>query len=126
VARAEAYLRVKWHLDPSRRLATTDMERTSRRCHQHCWLAYCCALVASIVHFTDAGRDVRVKFSSQKQSKTLKALTGCRTDHFVADVSYLQFPLQVCFPTAVTELVFPISLSVATEDSYPVALNVDL
>jgi len=27
VAWAEAYLRAKWHLDPSSRLATTDMNR---------------------------------------------------------------------------------------------------
>jgi len=32
VDRAEAYLRTKWHLDSSSRLATTDMSRKVRDC----------------------------------------------------------------------------------------------
>jgi len=38
----------------------------------------------------------------------LKALTPGRTDHFI---TCLQFPINVCFSTAKTELLFPISLS---------------
>jgi len=32
VAWAEAYLRTKWHLDPSSRFATTDMDEKLRGC----------------------------------------------------------------------------------------------
>jgi len=38
-------------------------------------------------------------------TQTRKALTRGRTDHFV---TYSQFPINVCFLTAETELLFPV------------------
>jgi len=37
VAWVKAYLCTKWHLDPSSRLATTDMDRTLGDCAPFCW-----------------------------------------------------------------------------------------
>ena len=48
---------------------------------------------------------------SEPMTKTgTKVLTPGRIDHLAADVTYLQFPIHVCFCSTLPNLFFPISL----------------
>jgi len=58
-------------------------------------------------------------------SRTRKAVTRGCTDHFAAGVTYLQFPVEVCFSYTFPELVFLISLS-AENGHFPQAITYNL
>jgi len=62
---------------------------------------------------------------THNKQTTSKALTRGRTDQFAAGVTYLRYPIQVCFSATLQELVFPRPLSLsAVKEHFPhVAVN---
>ena len=57
-------------------------------------------------------------FTHNKQT-TRKAVTRSRTDYFAAGVTYLPYPIQVCFSATLPELVFPRPLSFSSKGTFP-------